>query len=258
MNGFATAPRLASRVAVVTGAGQGIGREVALRFAREGAGVGVLEVVKENAERTAAEIRAAGGRAVALPFSVADAGQIDRAMSTVERELGRVDVLANIAGIYGKHVPTPEMPLEEWKRVLDTNITGTFLCAKRVLPGMISRRWGRIINVASGHALAGRATFAPYTASKTAVIGFTKALALEVARSGVTVNAVMPGVTDTPMPRESDPEGKRLPVLAQQNPMGRIGRPEDLANAMAFLASDEASYVTGQTIAVNGGVRELP
>ncbi len=249
---------IGGRVTVVTGAGQGIGRAVALRFAREGAAVGVLEIVEENAERTAADIRAHGGRAIALPFSVADAAEVDRAMSAVERELGPVDVLANIAGIYGRHMPIPELSLEEWKRVLDTNITGTFLCTKRVLPGMISRKWGRIINTASGHALAGRATFAPYTASKMAVIGFTKAVALEVGRSGVTVNAIMPGVTDTPMPRENDPEGKRLPVLAAQNPMGRIGQPDDLANAMAFLASDEAGYITGQTIAVNGGIRELP
>jgi NAD(P)-dependent dehydrogenase (short-subunit alcohol dehydrogenase family) len=250
--------KLDGRVAIVTGAGQGIGREVALRFAREGAAVGVFEIVKETCERTAADIRAAGGRAVALPFSVADAAQVDRAMSLVERELGPIDVLANIAGIYGHHMPIAQLSLAAWKRVLDVNITGTFLCSKRALRGMIHRRWGRIVNTASGHALSGRATFAPYASSKTAVIGFTKALALEVGRSNVTVNAVMPGVTDTAMPRENDPEGKRLALLAEQNPMGRIGRPEDIANAMAFLASEEASYITGQTIAVNGGIRELP
>ena len=250
--------RLDGRVAVVTGAGQGIGRATALRLASDGAMVGVLDVIGENAERTAVEIRSAGGRAVALACNVADTTEIDRAVSQAERELGPVDIIANIAGIYGRHMPTRELPLAEWKRVLDVNITGTFLCCKRVLPGMIARRWGRIVNVASGHALSGRPNVAPYSASKTAVIGFTKALALEVGRSGVTVNAVMPGVTDTAMPRENDPEGKRLPLLAEQNPMGRIGRPEDIANAMAFLVSDDASYITGQTIAVNGGIRELP
>jgi NAD(P)-dependent dehydrogenase (short-subunit alcohol dehydrogenase family) len=250
--------RLERRVAVVTGAGQGIGKATALLFAKEGAAVGVLDVNAENAERTAAEIRAAGGRALALPCSVADAGQVDRAMATAERELGPIDVLSNVAGIYGRHMPTRELPLDEWRHVLDVNLTGPFLCSKRVLRGMIDRRWGRIVNVASGHALSGRPNVAPYSASKTAVIGFTKALALEVGRSGVTVNAIMPGVTDTAMPRENDPEGKRLPILAEQNPMGRIGRPEDIANAMAFLASEDAGYITGQTIAVNGGVRELP
>jgi NAD(P)-dependent dehydrogenase (short-subunit alcohol dehydrogenase family) len=250
--------RLDGRVAIVTGAGQGIGRAVALRFASEGAAVGVFEIVKENCERTVSLVREAGGRAVALPYTVAVAAEVDEAMTIAETELGPVDIIANIAGIYGKHMPIAEMPLAEWTRVLDTNITGTFLVAKRALRGMIDRKWGRVINTASGHALSGRATFAPYSSSKTAVIGFTKALALEVGRANVTVNCVMPGVSDTPMPRENDPEGKRLPLLADQNPMGRIGRPEDLANAFAFLASEDASYITGQTIAVNGGVRELP
>lgn len=249
--------RLTGRVAVVTGAGSGIGRAVALRFGAEGAAVLSLDVASDAAERTASELRAAGARAVAVRASVADADEVDRAIGRAEAELGPVDILANVAGIYGRHAPVREQDLENWQRVLDVNLTGGFLCAKRVLPAMVERRWGRIVNVASGAAFAGRPTIAPYAASKAAIIAFTKALALEVARDGVTVNAIMPGVTDTPMPRQYGSE-ERLIAQGTANPMGRIGRPEDIAAAMAFLASDDASYMTGQTIAVNGGIRQLP
>src|SRR5207245_5954915 len=206
--------RLDGRVALVTGAGQGIGRAVALRFAREGACVAALDIDGASAERTAAAI--------------------DAAVHEVERTLGPVDVLANIGGVYGRHAPIREQTLENWQRVLDVNLTGGFICAKRVLRGMVDRRWGRIINVSSGHALGGRPDVSPYTASKMAVIGFTKALALEVARSNVTVNAIMPGITATAMPRMYASE-ERLRAQGEQNPMGRIGRPEDITNAMAFL-----------------------
>jgi len=246
--------RLDGRVALVTGAGQGIGKAVALRFAREGACVAAVDVNGETARATATEL---GPRALGLVADVSDAGAIDRAVGEIERTLGLVDVLANIAGVYGWHAPIREQTLENWQRVLEVNLTGPFLCAKRVLPGMVERRWGRIINVASGHALGGRANVSPYTASKTAVIGFTKALALEVARSQVTVNSVMPGITDTAMPRLYASE-ERLAAQNALNPMGRIGRPEDIANVMSFLASEDAAYITGQTIAVNGGIRELP
>ncbi len=219
--------------------------------------VAALDVDGEAAERTAAGLRAAGARALALQANVAEADAVDRAMRRVEADFGRIDILANVAGIYGRHLPVREQELENWERVLAVNLTGSFLCAKRVLRGMVERRWGRIVNVASGHAFNGRPNVSPYAASKAAVIAFTKALALEVARSGVTVNAIMPGVTDTAMPRLYAPE-ERLRAQAEHNPMGRVGQPEDIAGAMAFLASDDAAYITGQTIAVNGGARQLP
>jgi NAD(P)-dependent dehydrogenase (short-subunit alcohol dehydrogenase family) len=246
--------KLEGRVVAVTGAGGGIGRAVALRLAAEGASVAALDVNEAAARETASAI---GVRAIAVEIDVAASASVDRAMGRIESAFGPVDILANVAGIYGKHAPIREQDLENWRRVLGVNLSGTFLCSQRVLRKMIERRWGRIVNVASGHALGPRPNVAPYTASKAAVIGFTKALALEVAARGVTVNAIMPGVTDTPMPRQYGSE-ERLAQLARANPMGRIGRPDDIAGAIAFLASDDAEYITGQTIAVNGGVRQLP
>ncbi len=249
--------RLAGKVAFVTGGGQGIGRGVALRLGAEGAAVAVVDYNLDTAQRTAEELRSSDVRAIAIQADVSDSQQVAHAVRLAEAELGPVDVLANIAGIYGRHAPVREQELENWQRVLAVNLTGTFLCCKAVLPGMVQRRWGRIINIASGQAVQPRANVAPYAASKAAVIGFTKTLALEVARTGVTVNCIMPGVTDTPMPRQYGSE-ERLQQQARLNPMGRIGRPEDVAAAIAFLASDDAAYITGQTIAVNGGIRMLP
>lgn len=249
--------RLAGRVAMVTGAGQGIGRAVALRLAAEGAAVAAVDANAETARDTAQALRVAGARAIACQADVSRSEQVAEAVRVARAELGPVDILANVAGIYGQHMPIREQTLENWERVLSVNLTGTFLCCKAVLPDMLARRWGRIVNIASGHALGGRPNVAPYAASKAAVMGFTKALALEVARQGVTVNCLMPAVTDTAMPRLYGTE-EHLRRQAEANPIGRIGRPEDLAAMIAFLASDDAEYITGQTIAVNGGVRQLP
>jgi 2-hydroxycyclohexanecarboxyl-CoA dehydrogenase len=245
------------RVAFVTGAGQGLGKGVALRFGSEGAAVAVVDVNADTAQQTANELYLAGGRAIALQLDVSNSAEVARAVGQAEAELGPIDVLANVAGIYGKHAPIREQEVDNWERVLAVNLTGTFLCARAVLAGMIQRGWGRIINVASGQALRPRSSIAPYAASKAAVIGFTKALALEVARRGVTANVIMPGVSDTAMPRLYGSE-ERLQQQAERNPMGRIGQPEDIAAAAAFLASEDAAYITGQTIAVNGGIIMLP
>jgi 2-hydroxycyclohexanecarboxyl-CoA dehydrogenase len=237
---------MSARVAVVTGAGQGIGRAVASRLQADGLRVAAFDVRLQDVPS-----------ALALAVDVSDPGAVRQAFETVAAELGAVDVVANVAGIYGDHRPVRDQTLENWRRVLAVNLDGTFLCAQAALPGMLTRGWGRIINIASGQAIRPRPNIAPYAASKAAVVGFTKALALEVARTGLTVNAIMPGVTDTAMPRQNSSE-EQLLQQAERNPMGRIGQPEDVAGVVAFLVSDDAAYITGQTLAVNGGVIQLP
>ena len=242
-----------ARVAVVTGAGQGIGRAVATRLHADGARLALLDVNVEAVRAVADGLHGS----LALRVHVASPAEVQDAFARVAAELGPVDIVANVAGIYGDHRPVRDQTLENWRRVLSVNLDGTFLCAQAALPGMLARGWGRIVNVASGQAIRPRPNIAPYAASKAAVVGFTKALALEVAPSGVTVNAIMPGVTDTAMPRQHSSE-ERLVEQARRNPMGRIGRPEDVAGVVAFLVSDDAAYMTGQTLAVNGGAIQLP
>jgi NAD(P)-dependent dehydrogenase (short-subunit alcohol dehydrogenase family) len=241
-----------TRVAVVTGAGQGIGRAVATRLVADGMRVALLDANRATVDEAGQSLGA-----LALAVDVSDPDQVERAFARVGAELGPVDVVANVAGIYGDHAPVRDQTLDTWQRVLSVNLDGTFLCARAGLRGMLERGWGRIVNVASGQAVRPRPLIAPYAASKAAVIGFSKALALEVAGRGVTVNVIMPGVTDTAMPRQHSSE-ERLREQGRRNPMGRIGQPADMAAAVAFLVSDDASYITGQTLAVNGGQIQLP
>ena len=243
---------MSARVAVVTGAGQGIGRAVATRLHADGARLVLFDVNVDSVQAVADKLGA-----LALRVDVSSPEEVRRAFETVAAQVGPVEIVANVAGIYGEHAPVREQHLDNWQRVLAVNLDGTFLCAQAALRGMLERGWGRIVNVASGQAIRPRPLIAPYAASKAAVIGFSKALALEVARSGVTVNVVMSGVTDTAMPRQHGSE-ERLQEQGRRNPMGRIGQPEDVAALVAFLVSDNAAYITGQTIAVNGGVIQLP
>ncbi|MGZ4703265.1 MAG: SDR family NAD(P)-dependent oxidoreductase [Acidimicrobiales bacterium] len=245
----------AERVAIVTGGASGIGLGIVQRMAHDGAKVAVLDLDGPAAEAAAAEIRAGGGTAIAVPVDVADRESIERGVERVRAELGPVTILVNNAGKEGFE-PFLKISPESWNSILTVNLTGTFHCCQVVLPDMIEAGWGRIVNISSSSAQGGQPLMTHYVASKAGVIGFTKALALEVGPKGITVNTIPPGFIDTPMTRRSEEKGLLGPGIdhhASLTPVRRAGRPEDIAAACAFLVSDEASYVTGQVIGVNGG-----
>jgi NAD(P)-dependent dehydrogenase (short-subunit alcohol dehydrogenase family) len=248
-------PRLASKVCVVTGAGSGIGRATAVRFAEEGATVAALDVAMEGAEKTAAQIgEASGGMARAYQCDVSDAESVAATMAQVMADLGKVDVLANIAGI-GKFAHSHEAPLSEWDRILAVNLTGTFLMCRAVLPHFLATGGGAIVNTASTAGLIGQPYSAAYCASKGGVVLLTKALATEYIERGIRVNAVAPGGVDTPILKDFGyPEGAS-PQLFNKiiTPMG-FSQPEEIAGAFAYLASDEARYITGAVLSIDGGI----
>lgn len=243
--------RLEGRVAIVTGSGQGIGKAIALGMAREAAAVVIAEINEAHASQAKSEVERLGGKASAISTDVSREESVNAMVEQSIKEFGRVDILVNNAGIYPVS-PIEEMAEELWDRVIGTNLIGTFLCSKAVVPGFLKQRAGRIINMASGRALQGAVEGAHYAASKAGIIGFTKALALELAPHGVTVNAICPGVTDTAQPRGHRTE-EELYAMAAKIPLGRIGQTEDLVGPAIFLASDAAKFVTGQMVIVNGG-----
>ena len=241
---------LSGRVALVTGASRGIGRAVAVQMAQAGAHV-VCAARGDNAGTTAEAIRATGGSAEAIPLDVTDAAAIETAIAGILAKHGRIDVLVNNAGIT-RDTLMLRMKRDDWDAVLQTNLTGAFSCAQAVLKPMIKQRAGRIINITSVVGQAGNAGQANYAASKAGLIGFTKALALEIASRNITVNAVAPGLVDTDMTRAIAAGAHE--EWASKVPLKRLGTPEDVANAVVFLASDEASYITGHVLSVNGGM----
>jgi 2-hydroxycyclohexanecarboxyl-CoA dehydrogenase len=239
--------------AIVTGGASGIGLATSKRLARDGVGIAVWDIDEPGAARTAAEIVAAGGRAVGVRVDVSSRPQINSGLERVHSELGQVHILVNNAGITN-FTPFLEMTEEVWDRVMSVNLRGLFHCTQAIVPDMLAAGWGRVINISSSSAQAGSARMTAYAASKGGVIAFTKSLALELATSGITVNNVPPGFIDTPMLRASDrPGAVNVDTVAANSPMKRPGRPEDIAAACAFLASDEAGYITGHTLSVNGG-----
>ena len=241
---------LSGRVALVTGASRGIGRAVATRLAAAGAHV-VAAARGENAKGTADAIRDAGGSAESIGLDVTDAAGVDAAVAGIMAGKGRIDILVNNAGIT-RDTLMLRMKRDDWDAVLQTNLTAAFTSVQAVLKPMIKQRSGRIINITSVVGQSGNAGQANYAASKAGLIGFTKAVALEVASRNITVNAVAPGLIDTDMTR-AIAEGAHE-EWAARIPLKRLGTPDDVANAVVFLASDEAAYITGHVLAVNGGM----
>jgi 3-oxoacyl-[acyl-carrier protein] reductase len=241
---------LSGRVALVTGASRGIGRAIATRLAAAGAHV-VAAARGENARGTADAIREGGGSAESIGLDVTDAAGVDAAVAGIMAGKGRIDILVNNAGIT-RDTLMLRMKRDDWDAVIQTNLTAAFTSVQAVLKPMIKQRSGRIINITSVVGQSGNAGQANYAASKAGLIGFTKALALEVASRNVTVNAVAPGLIDTDMTR-AIAEGAHE-EWAARIPLKRLGTPDDVANAVVFLASDEAAYITGHVLAVNGGM----
>jgi 2-hydroxycyclohexanecarboxyl-CoA dehydrogenase len=241
------------RTAIVTGAASGIGLAAAERLATDGRIVAIFDLNKEGAEAGAARIEASGGRAAGYHVDVTDRAAIEAAVADVARNLGRPTILVNNAGLPG-FKPFLEITPEEWGARLDVNLTGTFHCCQVVIPYMVEAGWGRIVNISSSSTHSGVARMAHYVAAKSGVNGLSKSLALEFAPKGITVNIIPPGFIDTPMLRSSE---VGQPAVFERavatTPVGRAGRPEDIAAACAFLVSEEASYITGQIVGVNGG-----
>ena len=240
---------LDGKVAVVTGGGRGIGRAIAVVLAAQGAAVSIWDLNLAGAEETAATIREAGGTAIAIAGDAADAGDVSAAATRTRAELGPVTILVNNAGT-SAYEPFTDITEESWDRILRINLKGPFLVTKALVPDMLSAGWGRIINISSSSAQTGAPQMGHYAASKGGVIGLTKALAIEYITSGITVNTVPPGFIDTPLVREGPID---VDAAAAHMPMKRAGQPDDVAYAVAYLASEEAGYVTGQTLSPNGG-----
>jgi 3-oxoacyl-[acyl-carrier protein] reductase len=242
---------LKDKVALVTGASQGIGRDTALALAEVGAKVAVAARSEEKLAALVADIAAAGGTAFAVKMDVADGEQVKGGFKQVLEKFGRLDILVNNAAITRDGLAM-RMKQDDWEAVLRTNLTGAHLCIQQALPTMIKARSGRIINISSIVAQSGNAGQANYVAAKAGIIGLTKAIAIEIASRNITVNAVAPGFIETPM-TEGLPD-KVKEELKTRIPLGRMGSARDVASAIVFLASDEAAYITGHVLNVNGGM----
>jgi 3-oxoacyl-[acyl-carrier protein] reductase len=239
------------RVALVTGASQGIGRACALALARQGATVAVAARNQQKLDELVATINSSGGKAAAFVMDVADEEQVKSAIKSAIAQFGKIDILVNNAGITRDQL-VMRMKRADWDTVLNTNLTSAYLCIQQVIGSMLKQRWGRIINVTSVFGQMGQAGQANYAASKAGLIGLTMAMAREVASRNITCNAVAPGFIETSMTAALTEEFKQSAV--KNIPLGRVGLPEEVASAVSFLASDEAAYITGHVLNVNGGL----
>ena len=243
--------KLTGRVALVTGAAQGIGKAVALLLARNGADIVVSDINLEKAEETANEINSIGRKALAVKVDVANWNDVEQMVEVILEKFAKIDILVNNAGITRDKLIL-RMTDEDWDAVLNVNLKGTFHCTKAVVRHMAKQRSGKIVNIASVVGEMGNAGQANYSASKAGVIGLTKTIAREFAQRGININAIAPGYIETPM-TEALPE-KAKEELKRLIPMERLGKPEDVAEAVLFLVSEESNYITGQVLNVNGGI----
>jgi 3-oxoacyl-[acyl-carrier protein] reductase len=239
------------RVALVTGASQGIGHACARALAQAGATVILAARNQQKLDELSAQITAEGGKAAAFAMDVADEDQVKSGIKSALAQFGKIDILVNNAGITRDQL-IMRMKRADWDAVLTTNLTSAYLCIQQVIPSMLKQRWGRIINITSIMGQTGQAGQANYSASKAGLIGLTMAIAREVASRNITCNAVSPGFIETHMTAALSEDFKQNAV--KNIPLGRVGSPEDIANAVCFLASDEASYITGHVLNVNGGM----
>jgi 2-hydroxycyclohexanecarboxyl-CoA dehydrogenase len=248
---------LSGKAAIVTGSGSGIGKAIAERLAAEGCVVGIFDFNKAGAQATADAIGAAQGRAHAHIVDITDHGAVTQCVAEFEKQAGGVEILVNNAG-WDKAVPFLSSTPELWKKVIDINLYGPLNMHYAVLPGMVQRKRGRVVSIASDAGRVGSSGESVYSACKGGVIAFTKTLARELARSNIQLNAVCPGPTDTPLLRsfaeEGDAGNKLIEGLTRAIPMRRLGQPADYPGIVAFLASDDAAFITGQTISVSGGL----
>jgi 2-hydroxycyclohexanecarboxyl-CoA dehydrogenase len=243
------------RVAVVTGAASGIGLAIGRRLAGRGDRVALLDLQGDAVQRAAEDVRATGAQVIAAKVDVTHRGEVDDALDEVRKKFGPVEIMVTSAGL-DAFEPFTDITIESWERILAINLTGTFHCLQAAVPDMLAARWGRMVTISSSSAQSGAARMAHYVASKGGVIGLTKALALELAPHGITVNTIPPGLIDTPMSRRAE-AAKDLPslqVIGSRIPVRRAGTPDDIAAACAFLCSEEAGYITGQLVGVNGGM----
>jgi 3-oxoacyl-[acyl-carrier protein] reductase len=242
---------LSTRIAIVTGSGQGIGREIALALVERGASVVISDINAASAEKVAAEIAAANGKSIAITADITAQDEVARLVEQTISAFGQIDILVNNAGIT-RDTLLMRMSDADWDQVLTTNLKGAFLCTRAVIRHMIKQRWGRIINIASVVGLIGNAGQANYAAAKAGLIGLTKSTAREFAARGVTANAIAPGFIDTEMTQKLSDNARQ--EFLRQIPLGYPGTPRDVANAVCFLASEEARYITGHVLNIDGGM----
>jgi NAD(P)-dependent dehydrogenase (short-subunit alcohol dehydrogenase family) len=246
---------VSGRVAVVTGAASGIGLGVARRLAEDGHAVALLDLDGDGINRAVAELAGQGKRVTGHAVDVADRGALEKAYASVRQELGPVTIVVTSAGIEAFD-PVLDITPEKWDRLIAVNLTGTFACLQLAVADMVAAGWGRIVTISSSSAQSGAPNMAHYVASKGGVIGLTKAFARELAGNGITANTIPPTIVDTPMARKGEAHGDVPPVetMARMVPLGRAGTPEDIASACSYLCTEEAGYITGQIIGVNGGM----